>query len=208
MQKCLQKLFLKEINEAKEMKFVIATHNKNKVKEFSRILNPLGIETVTLDLPEVEETGKTFMENAFLKADNACRISGLPAVADDSGLMVDALDGAPGLYSARYAGEGGTYDDVIEKLLYEMRFVKEGDRGAKFVSAICCVFPNGDKIEAQGECKGTIAFEKRGTGGFGYDPVFLVGDRSFAQLDGEEKDRISHRGIALRKFAEIIKNKI
>ena len=149
------------------MKFVIATHNQHKLEEFERILTPLGIAIALRELSEVEETGETFAENAFLKADAAMKETGLPAVADDSGLMVDALGGAPGVYSARYAGEGGTYDDVIRKLLYEMRDVPEGERTARFVSSICCVFPSGEVLRAEGTCEGTIAFEKRGEGGFG-----------------------------------------
>lgn len=187
------------------MKLTIATHNPNKIEEFQRILSPLHVSVQTADLAEVEETGKTFEENAFLKADAACRATGLPAVADDSGLAVDALDGAPGIYSARYAGEGATGKDRNRKLLRELQTVPAERRTAKYVCAICCVFPNGDQITACGECVGTIAFEERGTGGFGYDPLFLVGDRSFGELSADEKDKISHRGYALREFAEKFK---
>lgn len=183
------------------MKFVIATHNQKKLKELERILMPLHISVTAPDLAEVEETGTTFAENAFLKADSACRETGLPAVADDSGLMVDALNGAPGVYSARYAGENATDLDRIHKLLDALKDVPQEKRTAKFVSAICCVFPDGTQITAQGECAGTIAFAPEGEGGFGYDPIFLVNGRSFALLTAEEKDEISHRGRALRAFA-------
>lgn len=190
------------------MKFVIATHNTHKLEEFERILTPLGVQIALRELSDVEETGETFAENAFLKAESAMKETGLPAIADDSGLMVDALNGAPGVYSARYAGEGGTYDDVIRKLLFEMRDVPEEKRTARFVSSICCVFPDGETLRAEGVCEGMIAFEKRGEGGFGYDPVFLVGDRSFAEMTGAEKDAVSHRGRALRAFSKILEERI
>lgn len=188
------------------MELMIGTHNQNKVKEFRRILEPLSIEIRSAELPEVEETGATFAENAFLKASAACRETGRPAVADDSGLMVDALGGAPGVYSARYAGNGASDEARIAKLLNALRGLPEKKRAAKFVSSICCVFPNGDKITAEGECPGVIAFEPRGRDGFGYDPVFLVGEKTYAELSGDEKDKISHRGKALRLFAEKLKD--
>ncbi len=189
------------------MKFIVATRNYKKLKELSRILLPLGIEAVTdaelgISLQEVEETGTTFEENAVLKAVAACKQSGLPAIADDSGLEVDALDGAPGVYSARYAGENATDADRNLKLLAEMAHVPEEKRTARFVSEICCVFPNGDIVKARGECSGRIGYEPMGENGFGYDPLFLVpGGFSYAQLSVEKKDAISHRGNALRLFA-------
>jgi len=187
------------------MKFVIATHNKHKLQELQRILTPLGIEAVTADLSEVEETGTTFAENACLKAKAACKETGLPAVADDSGLEVDALDGRPGVYSARYAGEGATDAQRIEKLLGELSEVPAEKRGARFVSAICCVFPNGDILRAEGDCPGSIAFAPAGEDGFGYDPIFLCGEKTFAQMTAAEKDAVSHRGKALEKFNLILK---
>lgn len=193
------------------MKFVIATHNQKKLKELSRILKPLGIEAVTaadlgIKLEEVEETGSTFEENAELKAAAACRQTGLPAVADDSGLQVDALNGAPGVFSARYAGEGATDADRYNKLLLEMSGIPDEKRSARFVSAICCVFPSGDKVYARGECEGKIGYEPKGENGFGYDPLFVVSDgRTYAQLSDEEKDAISHRGNALRIFSQNLK---
>lgn len=184
------------------MKFIIATHNKKKLAETERILNPIGIEVSTAQLQEVDETGTTFAENAYLKANVACKETGLPAIADDSGLAVDALNGAPGIYSARYAGEHATDLQKMEKLLYELKDVPKEKRTARFVCSICCVFPNGDYITAEGTCEGTIAFELTGDGGFGYDPIFLVGEQSFGQLSDEEKDRISHRGKALMLFSQ------
>ena len=186
--------------------FVIATHNQNKVKEFGRILTPMNISVTTAPLDEVEETGTTFAENAFLKADAACRQTGMPAVADDSGLMVDALGGAPGVYSARYAGENATDRDRIDKLLENLKDVPAEKRTGKFVSAICCVFPDGKRMEAQGECRGTIAFAPRGDGGFGYDPIFLINGKTFGELSPQEKDSVSHRGRALALFAEMLRN--
>ncbi len=191
------------------MKYIIATHNHKKLAELSRILVPLGIEAVTdrdlgIAITEVEENGTTFEQNAFLKASSACKESGLPAVADDSGLCVDALDGAPGLYSARYAGEGASDAEKIEKLLDALKDVPENERTARFVSVICCVFPDGNTLYARGECEGMIAFEPHGNGGFGYDPVFLVGDKSFAAMTAEEKDAVSHRGQSLRAFPKTL----
>ena len=190
--------------------FIIATHNQKKLKEMARILEPLGIRAATdrdlgLTLTESEETGDTFEENAYIKAAAACRESGLPAIADDSGLMVDALDGAPGVYSARYAGEGATDADRNDKLLRELKNVPAHKRGAAFVSVVCCVFPNGEVLTARGECAGTVGFAPRGASGFGYDPLFLVGDRTYAELSDEEKDAVSHRGKAMRLFAERLK---
>ena len=186
------------------MKFVIATHNQHKLQELQRILAPLGIEAITADLSEVEETGTTFAENAFLKAQSACRETGLPAVADDSGLEVEALDGRPGVYSARYAGENATDAQRIEKLLGELEGVPAEKRGARFVSAVCCVFPDGERIQAEGECPGAIAFAPAGEDGFGYDPVFLCGEKTFAQMTAAEKDAVSHRGKALEKFSQAL----
>ena len=189
------------------MIFVIATKNKKKLEELERILAPLGIQAKTADqlgfeLEEVEETGTTFEENAALKAFAACRLTGYPAVADDSGLMVDALDGAPGVYSARYGGEGASDRDRYEKLLKNMESVPEGQRGAKFVSAVCCAFPDGKSLTVRGECPGKIAFAPAGEGGCGYDPVVLVENgKSFGQLTKEEKDAVSHRGNALRTLS-------
>lgn len=185
------------------MKFIIATNNQKKLREMERILNPLGIEAVSaknagISLDEVEETGTTFLENAFIKANAAFEKTGMPAVADDSGLCVDALDGRPGIYSARYAGEGATDKDRNNKLLNELKDVPEENRGAHYTSAICCVLPDGSKIEVEGHCEGKIGYEPVGDGGFGYDPIFMQGDKAFAQLSAEEKDAVSHRGKALR----------
>ena len=191
------------------MKFLIATHNMKKQAEMQRILAPLGIEVLTaemagIELTDVEETGTTFAENAFLKADSGCRESGLPCIADDSGLCVDYLNGEPGVYSARYAGSHGDDEANIVKLLTELENVPYEKRTAHFVSSVCVCFPDGRKLEVEGKCSGAIGFEKRGDNGFGYDPIFMVGKKSFAELTSDEKDKISHRGEALRKLVEVL----
>ena len=186
------------------MKLVLASQNKKKIKEMNEILAQLGIEVCSqaeagVDI-EVEETGTTFEENSLLKAKAVMEASGMPAIADDSGLCVTCLNDAPGVYSARYGGEGlddvGRYRLLLENMRGQM------PRTAKFVSVITCCFPNGDVITARGECPGTIAFAPMGEGGFGYDPVFFVPGmkKTFSQLSAEEKNAISHRGKALEIF--------
>ena len=149
---------------------------------------------------EVEETGATFEENALLKARAVMEASGLPAIADDSGLCVDALNGAPGVYSARYGGAGLDDEGRYRLLLENMRGML--DRRCKFVSVICCACPNGDVLTARGECSGTLAYAPKGEGGFGYDPIFFVPEMkmTFAELTQEEKNAVSHRGRALSTF--------
>lgn len=187
------------------MKFIIATNNAKKLVELERILKPLGIDAISakeagVNLDEVEETGETFAENAFLKANAAFKATGYPAIADDSGLSVDALDGKPGVYSARYAGENATDKDRYLKLLAEMKNVPQGKRNAHFTSSICCIISENEIIRAEGYCNGEISTEPNGNGGFGYDPVFLCNGKSFGELTSEEKDKVSHRGEALRKL--------
>ena len=175
------------------MKFIIATNNKKKLVEMERILKPLGIEAVSAKdagvvLDEVDETGTTFGENAFLKANAAYIKTGMPAVADDSGICVDALGGRPGIFSARYSPEDCVTDeDRTAKILEELQGVPDEKRGAHYTCAICC-------------CEGKIGYEFIGDGGFGYDPIFYFGDKTFAQISGEDKDKVSHRGKALRKL--------
>ena len=186
------------------MKLVLASKNQKKLVEMNDILSHLGIEVCSeteagVDL-EVEETGTTFEENSLLKAKAVMETSGLPAIADDSGLCVDCLNGAPGVYSARYGGEGLSDEDRYRMLLENMR--GQMTRTAKFVSVITCCFPNGDVLTARGGCPGTIAYAPMGEGGFGYDPVFFVPElkKTFAQLTADEKNAISHRGKALEVF--------
>ncbi|MCD8331186.1 MAG: XTP/dITP diphosphatase [Oscillospiraceae bacterium] len=191
------------------MKFVLASQNKKKLEEMRAILSELGVEILSeaqagVDV-EVEETGVTFEENALLKATAVMKASGLPAIADDSGLCVDALEGAPGVYSARYGGEG--LDDAGRSRLVLENVRGQLSRACGFVCAICCAFPNGDTLTARGECRGTLAYAPQGENGFGYDPIFFLPEekKTFAQLTTEEKSRISHRGRALREFAQTLK---
>ena len=191
------------------MKFIIATHNMKKRAEMERILSPLGIEVLTAEmagitLTDVPETGETFEENAVLKAESGCRESGMPCIADDSGLAVDFLGGAPGVYSARYSGVHGNDEANIQKLLKNLEDAPEEKRTARFVCTVCVCFPDGRKFTVCGKCEGKIGFEKHGNGGFVYDPVFMVGEKSFAELSAQEKDKISHRGNALRKLAKVL----
>ena len=186
------------------MKYVLATHNPGKLKEMGAILGRFGVEVVSpkdLGLTvDVEETGTTFAENAMLKAKAICAAAQLPAIADDSGLCVDALNGGPGVYSARYGGEG--LDDRGRYMLLLNNMRGQTTRAAHFACAIACAFPNGDTLTAEGRCDGTIAFAPMGEGGFGYDPVFFVPEKAktFGQLTAEEKRAISHRGRALESF--------
>lgn len=195
------------------MKVFIATKNHHKLTELERILVPMGFEVLSendLDkpLPEVDETGTSYEENALLKAHSGLSVTGLITVADDSGLSVDYLDGAPGLYSARYSGMGASYASNNEKLLAALDGVPYEKRTATFVSAIACAFPDGREFTVRGECKGFVAEECHGDGGFGYDPLFICHAGCYAEMTPEEKDRVSHRGNALRAFREELKKYI
>lgn len=197
------------------MDFILATNNMKKLAEMQRILSPLGINVVTakmlgITLPEVVEDGDTFEANAKIKAESACKITGMPAIADDSGLCVDYLDGYPGIYSARFANVEMHGDECVDNeknaddednnnlLLKKLEGVAEEKRTAYYVCAICCMFPDGKEITVRGECHGHIGFERDGNAGFGYDPLFIINGKSFGKYEGEEKDKISHRGNALR----------
>lgn len=187
------------------VKFVLASHNPGKLAEMQSILSGFGVEVVSPAevgvSPEVEETGGTFAENAMLKAKAYCEASGLPAIADDSGLCVDALNGGPGIYSARYGGEG--LDDRGRCMLLLNNMRGQTTRAAHFSCAIACAFPDGRTLTAEGRCDGAIAFAPLGDGGFGYDPLFLLTEKgkTFGQLSPEEKSAVSHRGKALAAFA-------
>ena len=215
------------------MIFLIATQNKHKKVEFERILAPLGIEIKTagelgLQYPDVEETGTTFEENALLKARAGCLLAGVPTLADDSGLCVDALDGAPGLYSARWSGDGETNgddeanNDKLLRLLDESG-VPDEQRTAHYVAAVAAVFPDGREFVTRGECYGRIAHERHGSGGFGYDPLFLVSTagtesneqaaqgeftQTFGEVPPAVKDSQSHRSRGLQNMYDILKKEL
>ena len=186
------------------MKVVLASHNQKKMVEMKAILSQMGVEVLSqaevgVDL-EPEETGTTFEENARIKAQAVMQASGLPAIADDSGLMVDALGGDPGVYSARYGGPG--LDDTGRWQLLLKNMAGESNRACKFVSVICCAFPDGGEVMARGECPGILAQGPSGDGGFGYDPIFYLPQlgKTMAQLTPAEKNQISHRARALAGF--------
>ena len=190
------------------MVFAVATNNQKKLKEIQRILDSFSITAKTLkelDISiEIEENGTTFEENAVIKAKTIAEIAKLPTISDDSGLEVDALNGAPGVYTARFAGEHATDDENIDKLLADMEGVEKEKRTARFVSAVCLYMPDGRNTVCRGTCEGWIGYERIGDGGFGYDPVFMVGETSYSQMSPEAKDAISHRGSALRQLKEKI----
>lgn len=190
------------------MVFAVATNNQKKLKEIQRILDSFGITAKTLKelgiAVEIEENGTTFEENAVIKAKTIAQLANLPTISDDSGLEVDALSGAPGVYTARFAGENATDDENIDKLLHEMKNVEKNDRTARFVSAVCLYMPDGRHTVCRGTCEGWIGYERIGDGGFGYDPVFMVDEISYSQMSPEAKDAISHRGSALRQLKDKI----
>ena len=197
------------------MKICAATGNAGKLRELRRILEAQGHEVVSqkeLGITiEPDETGTTFEENALIKAETICKASGLPTIADDSGLCVDALEGAPGVYSARYAGHHGDDDANNAKLLQEMADVPAERRGAKFVSAVCFMLPDGRALEVEGECPGRIAFSlQNGDYGFGYDPLFYIPSqgKTFAQLDAATKNALSHRGRAIQEFMKQLQKEL
>ena len=192
---------------------LIATWNKGKRRELQQLLSDLPFALMSLDdilgLEPVLETGETFLENASLKASGYAIQSGLLTLADDSGLEVDTLRGAPGVLSARYAGDGASDRQRVEKLLGDLRNVDEPDRTARFVSAVATASSNGSIINMSvGRCEGRIAFEPRGSGGFGYDPIFIPAgsEMTFAELPPEIKNQISHRHTALEKAREFLRN--
>jgi len=188
-------------------RIVVATRNAHKVREILRICHDWPVEWVTdAPLPEVEETGRGYLENALLKAEAAATATGQAALADDSGIEVDALGGGPGPRSARYAGEGATDEANLRALLRALAGIPRAGRTARYRAVAVLAPPEGEEIHAEGTCEGIIGTRPRGTGGFGYDPVFEpVGwDRTMAELTPEEKDRISHRGRALRALRDVL----
>ena len=192
-------------------RLVLASRNKGKLKELRQLLDGFGFEVLDLDsfpeVPEIEEKGLTFEENAATKAETAAQITGCPALADDSGLEVDVLDGAPGIYSSRFAGSDGDDAANNDKLLQELTGVPSELRNARFRCVVALVVPGGKTRTAEGVCEGTIGFEPVGENGFGYDPLFIVKDfgRTMAELSPQEKNEISHRAQALRKAVPILR---
>lgn len=190
---------------------VLASGNKGKLAEFQRLLDGLDVQIHSMkdypEIGEIVEDGSTFAENALIKAKAVCKATGKPAMADDSGLAVDALNGEPGIYSARFAGEQRSDADNNAKVLQLMETVADADRTARFFCVIAIVLPDGREYTVEGTCEGTILHALRGEGGFGYDPLFYVEsmNKTFAELTMEEKNRISHRGHANRKAVEIIR---
>lgn len=195
--------------ELKGMTLVAATGNVNKLREIKEITEAFGVRILSkkeagVEELDVEETGSTFEENSFIKAEAIMKATGCSAIADDSGLEVRALDGAPGVYSARFSGEDATDESNNLKLLELMKDIPDEERQARFVSAVTVCFSNGDVITARGECPGRMLREPVGNGGFGYDPLFLPDgyDETFAQLSEEAKNGMSHRARALAALGE------
>lgn len=190
---------------------VMASGNAGKIREIASLLRDLDVEIVPqseFNIPDAEETGSTFEENVIIKARHAVELSGLPAIADDSGLVVDALDGRPGVYSARYAGAGASDDDNVDKLLRELDGVTQ--RAAAFHCVACFLAPAANPVLASGIWRGEILKERRGNGGFGYDPVFLdvISGKASAELSPDEKNARSHRGQALRALADTLRSRL
>jgi len=202
----------KNVKDKKTRKVLLATRNRGKVREIRKVLKGLGIRIQSLrdlpEAPEVNEDGNSFSENALKKARFYAALSGMLTISDDSGLEVDALKGQPGVYSARYAGEGASDQDNIQKLMKEMEGIPTSRRGARFKCSIAIVSPDGVEAVAEGSCKGKVGFREMGKRGFGYDPLFILPQygKTMAQFTLEEKNRISHRGKALRKLRRIIRS--
>lgn len=192
---------------------IIATKNRGKAKEFEKLFLPKGLTVKTLldypELEDVEETGTTFEENAVLKAETIAKVLGARVISDDSGLEVDALDGRPGVYSARYAGIEKNDEANIDKLLDELQNVPDSDRTARFCCALAMAEPGRETLTVFGTCEGRILSKRRGTNGFGYDPVFFVESeaKAMAELSSEEKNKISHRAMAIKQLEEILQER-
>ena len=198
------------------VQLVLATRNAKKLAELDRLLAGAGLDVEILgsdafgDLPEIEETGSTFAENSLIKARAVSTHTGLIAIADDSGLCVDALDGQPGIYSARWAGEGATDESNLDLVLEQIRDVEPAHRTAHFACAAALVLPSGEEYVVQGQVNGVLLTQRRGVGGFGYDPIFLPDgfDITTAEMTSEQKDAISHRGQAMRALVPVIQEHV
>ena len=198
------------------VQLVLATRNAKKLAELDRLLAGAGLDVEILgsdafgDLPEIEETGSTFAENSLIKARAVSTHTGLIAIADDSGLCVDALDGQPGIYSARWAGEGATDESNLDLVLEQIRDVEPAQRTAHFACAAALVLPSGEEYVVQGQVDGVLLTQRRGVGGFGYDPIFLPDgfDITTAEMTSDQKDAISHRGQAMRALVPLIQDHV
>lgn len=193
-------------------RLIIASNNAGKIREFKELLSPYGFEVISMRDAgfngDIVEDGETFEENAHIKARTVFEATGEPTIADDSGLEIDFLDGAPGVYSARYAGENATDEERCAKVLNEMHGVARELRDARFVCTLYFIYAEDDEYSVRGEVNGYIGYEPQGKNGFGYDPIFMLNDdESMADLDEAEKNRISHRAMAFRKLSEILKEK-
>ena len=198
------------------VQLVLATRNAKKLAELDRLLAGAGLDVQILgsdafsELPEIEETGSTFAENSLIKARAVSTHTGLIAIADDSGLCVDALDGQPGIYSARWAGEGATDESNLDLVLEQIRDVEPAHRTAHFACAAALVLPSGEEYVVHGQVNGVLLTQRRGEGGFGYDPIFLPDgcDITTAEMTSEQKDAISHRGQAMRALVPVIQEHV
>ena len=193
-------------------RLIIASNNAGKIREFKELLSPYGFEVISMRDAgfngDIVEDGETFEENAHIKARTVFEATGEPTIADDCGLEIDFLDGAPGVYSARYAGENATDEERCAKVLNEMHGVARELRDARFVCTLYFIYAEDDEYSVRGEVNGYIGYEPQGKNGFGYDPIFMLNDdESMADLDEAEKNRISHRAMAFRKLSEILKEK-
>ena len=196
------------------MKIILATKNKGKVADFEKLTENMNIEVISfldeeINFPDVVEDGETFEENSVKKALEIAKYTGMITVSDDSGLCVEALDGAPGIYSARYSGENTTDSKNIDKLLEEMKNIPQGERQAKFVSVVSIAKPDGTVQSFRGEVEGEIIFERKGTNGFGYNPVFFSYEleKTFGEATMEERVTVSHRARAFRELKKKVLNK-
>lgn len=197
------------------MKIILATKNKGKVADFEKLTENMNIEVISfldeeINFPDVVEDGETFEENSVKKALEIAKYTGMITVSDDSGLCVEALDGSPGIYSARYSGENATDSTNIDKLLEEMKNIPQGERQAKFVSVVSIAKPDGTVQSFRGEVEGEIIFERKGTNGFGYNPVFFSYEleKTFGEATMEERVTVSHRARAFRELKEEVLNKL
>ena len=202
-----------QFSALRDQKLIIASHNKGKVREIADLLAPFGLDVISageLNLPEPEETGLTYIENAELKALAAAKAANLPALADDSGLSVNALGGAPGIYSARWAGPNKDFDHAMRRVADALLLSGTTDRTAEFVCALTLAWPDGNKLSFEGRVAGTIVWPARGDKGFGYDPIFVPTGHTitFGEMDPDKKHAMSHRAVAFDKLVSHLKSEM